>query len=149
MWYLLFFFFKQKTAYEMRISDWSSDVCSSDLLLLEARLVRLVDDDDAQLRIGQEKRRARTDDDLRIPAGDGMPRAAALGRTEATVPRDGLAAEARRKAGEHRLGQRDFGEQDERLLARFDRGGGRLTIDLGRSEEHTADYTQPMRITYA
>src|SRR3546814_10267906 len=30
---LLFFFFKQKTAYEMRISDWSSDVCSSDLIL--------------------------------------------------------------------------------------------------------------------
>src|SRR3546814_5139215 len=29
---LLFFFFKQKTAYEMRMSDWSSDVCSSDLL---------------------------------------------------------------------------------------------------------------------
>src|SRR3546814_3182004 len=29
----LFFFFKQKTAYEMRISDWSSDVCSSDLTL--------------------------------------------------------------------------------------------------------------------
>src|SRR3546814_16385596 len=29
----LFFFFKQKTAYEMRISDWSSDVCSSDLNL--------------------------------------------------------------------------------------------------------------------
>src|SRR3546814_20929700 len=28
---VLFFFFKQKTAYEMRISDWSSDVCSSDL----------------------------------------------------------------------------------------------------------------------
>src|SRR3546814_2927254 len=31
MMYFLFFFFKQKTAYEMRISDWSSDVCSSDL----------------------------------------------------------------------------------------------------------------------
>src|SRR3546814_9607646 len=30
--FFLFFFFKQKTAYEMRISDWSSDVCSSDLL---------------------------------------------------------------------------------------------------------------------
>src|SRR3546814_10519543 len=30
------FFFKQKTAYEMRISDWSSDVCSSDLLLAVA-----------------------------------------------------------------------------------------------------------------
>src|SRR3546814_5246959 len=31
----LFFFFKQKTAYEMRISDWSSDVCSSDLVSAE------------------------------------------------------------------------------------------------------------------
>src|SRR3546814_16866486 len=31
MQYFCFFFFKQKTAYEMRISDWSSDVCSSDL----------------------------------------------------------------------------------------------------------------------
>src|SRR3546814_17368869 len=30
-WSAMFFFFKQKTAYEMRISDWSSDVCSSDL----------------------------------------------------------------------------------------------------------------------
>src|SRR3546814_7721042 len=35
MWvsYVCFFFFKQKTAYEMRISGWSSDVCSSDLVL--------------------------------------------------------------------------------------------------------------------
>src|SRR3546814_7985668 len=35
IWWLefCFFFFKQKTAYEMRISDWSSDVCSSDLAL--------------------------------------------------------------------------------------------------------------------
>src|SRR3546814_2375494 len=31
LFWCLFFFFKQKTAYEMRISDWSSDVCSSDL----------------------------------------------------------------------------------------------------------------------
>src|SRR3546814_4332782 len=43
-----FFFFKQKTAYEMRISDWSSDVCSSDLprILGAAR---------AQRRIGDEE----------------------------------------------------------------------------------------------
>src|SRR3546814_9917161 len=32
LWAVRFFFFKQKTAYEMRISDWSSDVCSSDLI---------------------------------------------------------------------------------------------------------------------
>src|SRR3546814_3590295 len=31
VWLVVVFFFKQKTAYEMRISDWSSDVCSSDL----------------------------------------------------------------------------------------------------------------------
>src|SRR3546814_5855021 len=35
--YYIFFFFKQKTAYEMRISDWSSDVCSSDLQDAEGR----------------------------------------------------------------------------------------------------------------
>src|SRR3546814_3885521 len=35
------FFFKQKTAYEMRISDWSSDVCSSDLSHVLARAVGL------------------------------------------------------------------------------------------------------------
>src|SRR3546814_19037479 len=34
---IVFFFFKQKTAYEMRISDWSSDVCSSDLRALLLR----------------------------------------------------------------------------------------------------------------
>src|SRR3546814_5109273 len=43
---VVFFFFKQKTAYEMRISDWSSDVCSSDLpsdslrLLADSLLIR-------------------------------------------------------------------------------------------------------------
>src|SRR3546814_17250339 len=37
--FIVCFFFKQKTAYELRISDWSSDVCSSDLELLD--LVKL------------------------------------------------------------------------------------------------------------
>src|SRR3546814_5552795 len=37
--WLLFVFFKQKTAYEMRISDWSSDVCSSDLIEIEVEPV--------------------------------------------------------------------------------------------------------------
>src|SRR3546814_1361333 len=36
--FFFFFVFKQKTAYEMRISDWSSDVCSSDLLLAQQRI---------------------------------------------------------------------------------------------------------------
>src|SRR3546814_18400394 len=47
---MYFFFFKQKTAYEMRMSDWSSDVCSSDLPLnklggcIELRFVEDADD---------------------------------------------------------------------------------------------------------
>src|SRR3546814_6944650 len=46
--YFLFFFFKQKTAYEIRISDWSSDVCSSDL-------VRAIDEDQRRADIGQRE----------------------------------------------------------------------------------------------
>src|SRR3546814_18171499 len=41
--FILFFFFKQKTAYEMRISDWSSDVCSSDLGDVASRILRTVE----------------------------------------------------------------------------------------------------------
>src|SRR3546814_20643148 len=40
----MFVFFKQKTAYEMRISDWSSDVCSSDLGSLDPKQAEYVDD---------------------------------------------------------------------------------------------------------
>src|SRR3546814_5321043 len=42
-----FFFFEQKTAYEMRISDWSSDVCSSDLVEPVARFGERIADDRA------------------------------------------------------------------------------------------------------
>src|SRR3546814_3141539 len=57
-----FFFFKQKTAYELRISDWSSDVCSSDLFVHRAAhgvrrsgqmaAEHFGDDQEAALRIG-------------------------------------------------------------------------------------------------
>src|SRR3546814_555040 len=42
MFLFCFFFFKQKTAYEMRISDWSSDVCSSDLPALTQYIRRFL-----------------------------------------------------------------------------------------------------------
>src|SRR3546814_12903404 len=52
--FLFVFFFKQKTAYEMRISDWSSDVCSSDLVeapkqlvSVAASLIPFLENDDA------------------------------------------------------------------------------------------------------
>src|SRR3546814_2977188 len=43
----LFFFFKQKTAYDVRISDWSSDVCSSDLTAIGLAAARRADVGDA------------------------------------------------------------------------------------------------------
>src|SRR3546814_5111830 len=53
MYMLLFFCFKQKTAYEMRISDWSSDVCSSDLL----RRAASAQVDEARRALGQIDRK--------------------------------------------------------------------------------------------
>src|SRR3546814_13688210 len=64
----MFFFFKQKTAYEMRISDWSSDVCSSDLELSQREQTiiraRRLSDDSATLEelgetLGVSKERVR------------------------------------------------------------------------------------------
>src|SRR3546814_5461330 len=56
-----FFFFKQKTAYEMRMSDWSSDVCSSDLEVADglvavhiAELEAVERGDGAELGVGLE-----------------------------------------------------------------------------------------------
>src|SRR3546814_8692418 len=40
LWAWCFVFVKQKTAYEMRISDWSSDVCSSDLAVIDRKSLR-------------------------------------------------------------------------------------------------------------
>src|SRR3546814_7062674 len=48
----LFLFFKRKTAYEMRISDWSSDVCSSDLAQLGQVSVQAELDEQLQLTTG-------------------------------------------------------------------------------------------------
>src|SRR3546814_7825464 len=46
----VFFFFNQKTAYEMRISDWSSDVCSSDLNIFESTYKRVDSADELSSR---------------------------------------------------------------------------------------------------
>src|SRR3546814_16659725 len=58
----IFFFFKQKTAYEMRISDWSSDVCSSDLRDViiepdEAQIAEIGERVDVEIGEAQEQRR--------------------------------------------------------------------------------------------
>src|SRR3546814_18489216 len=51
----MFFFFKQKTAYEMRISDWSSDVCSSDLRITKERARRRHVDDRAAVALVHQR----------------------------------------------------------------------------------------------
>src|SRR3546814_12595266 len=65
MW---FFFFKHKTAYELRISDWSSDVCSSDLTLVQDVRDLVGRDDgaaDGQLAIAPQSLRAVDDHSAR------------------------------------------------------------------------------------
>src|SRR3546814_19780745 len=107
------FFFKQKTAYEMRISDWSSDVCSSDLL---QHLLR----GDA----GGEARRLR--DHLRLEGGDrGLPTVgqlagdlvleggALLARLQAVLP--GLAGAGAAAAGGTPAVQ-DSGREDRKSV---------------------------------
>src|SRR3546814_1267076 len=71
---MLLFFCKQNTAYEMRISDWSSDVCSSDLhrhaILLQIGACSIGEHDARPVVVREDERafdRARRDDDLLRP----------------------------------------------------------------------------------
>src|SRR3546814_8835660 len=113
------FFFKQKTAYEMRISDWSSDVCSSDLAVRHvcraARVARTrqpVTRHLLHLRLDAQPRQLlprggdREDGDVHHPVAD-----------------------RRRRRVQHRLDTGDGGS--------------------GRSEEHTSELQSLMRISYA
>src|SRR3546814_8140284 len=133
---LFFFFFKQKTAYEMRISDWSSDVCSSDLAHIElgprvtrenaVKLLRIIGWGlrgglvDPRLR----PRRERGEDLTRQRDGMGLRRRGIIGD-----PRDaGVHVGAAELVDAHHLAGRRL---DERRPAEEDRAGS------ARSEEHT------------
>src|SRR3546814_3410880 len=129
----VFFFFKQKTAYEMRISDWSSDVCSSDLI--EAREM----DERAE-----RARRTR-------PIGVGRAVEPHL-RERASALDQHRIADMERKVGERPAfsGGRQRGpihaddpagqrEQPPTPLARM----------AHRSEEHTSELQSLMRTSYA
>src|SRR3546814_10446330 len=126
LWLLFFFFFKHKTAYDMRISDWSSDVCSSDL----AADLRLV------LR----------GEDAGGPRAGGLAPAAALAAAaggcpghQAGFPRAGVfPAEALR-----------LQPQSVRLLEVPDHASPPDRRQCRRSEEHTSELQSLMRISYA
>src|SRR3546814_10081643 len=84
------FFFKQKTAYEMRISDWSSDVCSSDLSVADDHLVGAE----------AEERGERGAVDVGVHDADGVSLA---GECDGEVDGDGGLADARSE--ERRVGK--------------------------------------------
>src|SRR3546814_10767679 len=83
---LFFFFFKQKTAYDMRISDWSSDVCSSDLMPNSSHgggISRKISS------ASDRKRLKQIVSDLVLPKSMGLiVRTAGLSRTKPEIKRD-------------------------------------------------------------
>src|SRR3546814_8472789 len=122
----VFFFFKQKTAYELRISDWSSDVCSSDLGRVRHLCPGVGRDHclqrGADRRARDDQRRARR---RRL---DGEAAHRRSGGAGIAARRGGLSGNSRLKA-EHGMGN---------------------SIWTGaRSEEHTSELQSLMRISYA
>src|SRR3546814_7316235 len=130
---ILFFFFKQKTAYEMRISDWSSDVCSSDLeedaFLGEdmpgaerrpQRHERADPEDETACRDGKraERRGARMGETVHIQHSVVIDRAAVAGLREEEIGPQATADEADNR-------RRDDDERKGRLEAEGGDEGGR------------------------
>src|SRR3546814_3920803 len=122
-YFVCFFFFKQKTAYEMRISDWSSDVCSSDLPVIRALL---------SLSLAC----------LALPAAAQPISAADRGQTIDEIAR----------LLEARYVDADKGRRLATELRRA-RGQWEAVADgpalASRSEEHTSELQSLMRISYA
>src|SRR3546814_20249018 len=67
---VFFFFFKQKTAYEMRISDWSSDVCSSDLVAKRDGAAHGVDDILVQAQVADDGQGLRSEGFVQLYPAD-------------------------------------------------------------------------------
>src|SRR3546814_1217215 len=122
-----FFFFKQKTAYEMRISDWSSDVCSSDLI--ENGFKLYVQEQGGKLA-GQELEYFQVDDESNPSKGpDNANRLIKRDQVDVLVGtvHSGVAM----------------------ALAKAAKDSDTTLIIPNRSEEHTSELQSLMRISYA
>src|SRR3546814_5544787 len=151
IWLFVFVFFvKQKTAYEMRISDWSSDVCSSDLLarkLIRTKQVRKIP---VVLTMAEVKRLLdatrclKHQAALSVAYGAGLRVAevSALKVTDIDSKRMLLRIE-RGKGGRYRNAMLPEG------LLLLLRDWWRAGRQQGRSEEHTSELQSLMRISYA
>src|SRR3546814_9649016 len=133
----MFFFFKQKTAYEMRISDWSSDVCSSDL---SAELVAVEHAFGAWREAGE--RLAALRDELETAARDREWLDHAVAELNMLNPRAGEEAELAEARAAMQKGAR-LGEDLQAVAALLDGADG------GRSEENTSQHQSLMRSSYA
>src|SRR3546814_4522748 len=134
----VFVFFKQKTAYEMRISDWSSDVCSSDLRgVAEVRK-------SAIHRGLQGTRRAQRAPPPRRRS-EIARRDRRVGGQSCAGPR--LSRQAARRSGDDRDAEDDAA--GEGIADREPRGRDRAVRREIRSEEHTSELQSLMRISYA
>src|SRR3546814_13968523 len=96
----IFFFFKQKTAYEMRISDWSSDVCSSDLQDRGQETDIAAEQPETAVDIGDERLHELVDDIQILHARDSL-KAMDWGRGN-RWPREGGAMRSPRRDGARR-----------------------------------------------
>src|SRR3546814_10843547 len=125
------FVFKQNTAYEMRISDWSSDVCSSDLVRLVLYVVERQGEDVPE-PLQARHRSGRRPEVILAPVGDRefVPRPFVEYAPYAHLPFAGFLVTDHRPRPPHILG----------LLGAV----GRV-----RSEEHTSELPSLMRISYA
>src|SRR3546814_1956219 len=132
---IVYFFFKQKTAYEMRISDWSSDVCSSDLHPVDRRLLSVTGPSDAAERVGGHIIVERQVGGHML-ADRHRDRAARRRRDDALDAR--AVGQARREQG---MLAADPLVAERRNLPREPREQ--------RSEEHTSELQALMRISYA
>src|SRR3546814_1105736 len=116
----------------MRISDWSSDVCSSDLLVDRWDAQRLADPDKTRIILTHTNAEVR---DLNQAARDRLRDAGELG-TDVRVSAE--------------RGAREFAGGDRIMFLKNERGLGVKNGTLGqRSEEHTSELQSLMRISYA
>src|SRR3546814_1852496 len=142
---LFVFFFKQKTAYELRISDWSSDVCSSDLVVI----ARVGGCEDCGSRANTECHELWSyDEDLAVQKLAGF-RAVCKDCHEtyhlgyASV-RDRYAVAFQRLVTINRILKHETEEFEEEIFSKFLRRS-----ELERSEEHTSELQSLMRNSYA
>src|SRR3546814_1688028 len=128
---MFIFFFKQKTAYEMRISDWSSDVCSSDLAEIEPT----ASPTEAEPVVEKPKRTRRKK--VEVAAEEAIAESAA--ETAAPEARPEAQPESRSEAE----------PQSEPELRSEPDTGTPEQAPANRSEEHTSELQSLMRISYA